>query len=423
MTVFAPEPGSAAGTPRRILMIAACPFPAPRGTPIRVYRIAESLVARGHSVDVATYHLGDTTRDTPFRVHRIARVPTYNRMDPGPSYQKLTIVDGLLAGRILQLAWSLRPDIIHAHHYEGLLTALPASRLLGVPLVFDSHVLLQGELDYYQLRGLGSARKNRIGRYLDRHLTRRADHVLVVTRDMRTQLLAERVIGPDRLTVAGNGVEEAFFAGKPGAFPADGLRRILFTGNLALYQGVDRLIEALALLARSRSDVRLVVATGSDRKAFEQLAAARGVLDRIDVLDASVEQLPDLIASADVALNPRTVCPGIPQKLLNYMAAGAAIVSFAGSAKHLRNEETALIAADDDVAAFSAAISRLLDDARLRARLGSEARLYARQFFSWNSCAGVIEEVYEQVLSRKRPRAPARAPDAIKAHASTGLEH
>jgi len=410
MTVRATHDASAAGNRRRILMVAACPFPAPRGTPVRIHRIAETLAARGHRVDVVTYHLGDRARDLTFGVHRIPRVPTYNRLDPGPSYQKLTLVDALLTARVLQLAWALRPDLIHAHHYEGLLASLPAHYLLGLPLVFDSHVLLQGELDFYELRGLGRARRNRIGGFLDRHLTRRADHVITVTGDMRARLLGDRVVQADCLTVACNGVEEAFFRGHAGAFPQDGQRRLLFTGNLAQYQGVDLMLKAFTLLARQLANVRLVVATASDHRAFERLAAANGVLGRVDFLEPRLEELPDLIASADVALNPRTACAGIPQKLLNYMAGGAAVVSFAGSAKHLRHGETGLIVPDDDVAAFSAAILQLLADDPLRKRIGAEARLHARQFFSWMSCAALIEDVYDRVLSRRPPRARVPAP-------------
>lgn len=436
MTAWATQ-GGAAGTRRRILMIAACPFPAPRGTPVRVHRIAESLAARGHVVDVVTYHLGERATGLPFRIHRIARVPTYTKLDPGPSCQKLTIVDGLLTARVLQLAWTLRPDVIHAHHYEGLLTGLPARHLLGIPLVFDSHVLLQSELDYYPLPGLGRRRKSRIGRLLDRHLTRRADHVIAVTGDIRARLVQDGIMDPGHVTVAGNGVEEDFYAGHAGAFPADGARRLLFTGNLALYQGVERMLQALALLSHRRSDVRLIVATGSDRRAFAELAEANGVAGRIDFVDANLRQLPDLIASADIALNPRTACPGVPQKLLNYMAAGAAVVSFAGSAKHLRHEESGLVVPDDDVAGFSAAILRLLDDTALRKRLGVAARQHARQFFSWANSAAIIEDVYEQVLSHQRPGPISSAASALgqsvretscaasqdASHASSGGRH
>lgn len=393
-----------AGQPRRrILMIAACPFPAPRGTPVRILRVAEALARRGHTVHVATYHLGGSTEGLPFEVHRIPRVPTYNKMDPGPTYQKLAIVDPLLAGNVLRLARRLRPDIIHAHHYEGLITALPAKYIFGIPVVFDSHVLLQAELHYYDLKGLGKAKRD-IGMKLDRYLTRRADHVIPVAKEIRAHLIQQNIVDHLRITVAHNGVEHSFFEGAPGAFPADGLRRIIFTGNLALYQGVDLLLRAFADLLRQRKDVQLVVVSNDQRDAFEQLARDAGVLGHIDFLDADLERLPHQIASADIAVNPRTDCPGVPQKLLNYMAAGAAVVSFQGSAKHLSHDETGLIVADDDTAAFAAAMNLLLDDDALRRRLGAEAKLYARQYLSWDNCAAICEGVYERLLTRSGPQ-------------------
>ena len=65
---------------------------------------------------------------------------------------------------------------------------------------------------------------------------------------------------------------------------------------------------------------------------------------------------------------PRVECPGLPQKLLNYMAAGKAIVSFAGSAKLLEHEVTGLIVPNRDIAAFAKAIVRLSDDPTLSRR-------------------------------------------------------
>ncbi|HET6798440.1 MAG TPA: hypothetical protein VFH40_14870, partial [Gemmatimonadales bacterium] len=84
----------------RIAMIAACPFPWPRGTPIRIHRIAEAVARRGHHVHVVTYHLGQDLADPPFVMHRIRDVPGYRRTDPGPTLRKLFQLDPMLAGRL-----------------------------------------------------------------------------------------------------------------------------------------------------------------------------------------------------------------------------------------------------------------------------------------------------------------------------------
>lgn len=137
--------------PLRVAMVAACPLPQPRGTPIRIQRMAEALVRRGHDVHVVTYHLGTGSFEQPVAVHRTPVVPTYRRTAPGVGYQKLMVLDPLLTGKLARVLRRHRFDVIHAHHYEGLLAAAAARVGTGLPLVYDAHTLLVSELPYYQL--------------------------------------------------------------------------------------------------------------------------------------------------------------------------------------------------------------------------------------------------------------------------------
>src|SRR5688572_26268730 len=119
--------GSPLDRPLRVAVIAACPFPFPRGTPIRAHRLSTALVARGHEIHVFTYHLGQKTERETLPIHRSIRVPTYNKVSPGPSYQKLLVVDPLLTATVRSGLTKHRFDIIHAHHHEGLLVGKAAS--------------------------------------------------------------------------------------------------------------------------------------------------------------------------------------------------------------------------------------------------------------------------------------------------------
>ena len=107
---------------------------------------------------------------------------------------------------------------------------------------------------------------------------------------------------------------------------------LVFTGNLAGYQGIGFMLAALRKVLDRRSDVRLTVVTSAAFDDYEVQARELGVRQAIDVVPAPIEQVPTLLAGSDVALNPRVDCDGIPVKLLNYMAAGRPVVSFAGSA-------------------------------------------------------------------------------------------
>jgi len=135
---------------------------------------------------------------------------------------------------------------------------------------------------------------------------------------------------------------------------------------------------------------------------YEALAGSLGVRDAIDVASVSLPELPGALAAAQVAVNPRIDCTGLPQKLLNYMAAGCPIVSFESSAKHIIHETSGLVVADRDIDGMAAAMVRLLDDRALARQLGLSAQNYARTELSWPRVAERVEAVYNALLEGRR---------------------
>lgn len=145
----------------------------------------------------------------------------------------------------------------------------------------------------------------------------------------------------------------------------------------------------------------------------ELAAAARalGLLDAIEFIPAELARLPSQLTSADVLVNPRTKCPGVPMKLLNYMASGAPIVSFEGSSRYLVDGQSGIVVPNEDVRSFAAGILGLLADPARAERLGLEAQAFARKSLSWGASATMIERVYDRVLG-DRPRFPSTEPAA-----------
>jgi len=386
--------------PCRIAMVAACPFPYARGTPIRIQRMAEALVARGHRVDVYTYHYGAPTDQASFRIIRIPGIAGYRRGAPGPSIVKLGVLDPQLAWMLLQGVRRQRYDVIHAHHVEGLLAAQPAARISHTPIVYDVHTLLGSELPYYR-RLLPRSLLGLLGRRIDRSLPRLADHVIAVSDTIRSTFIEQGQHQEDRISLIPNGVENELFA-SPAGREARGGDRLVYAGNLAAYQGFDLLLHAFARARSKRRDVRLQVITDDPLNGHEALAKTLGVRDAIDLSSARLCDLGDRLAAVDVAINPRVDCAGLPQKLLNYMAAGCPIVTFEGSAKHIVHEQTGLVVADNDIDGMASAMLRLLSDRSLAARLGQSAQNYARTELSWSRVAERVEQVYEKVIGARR---------------------
>ncbi|BCX18332.1 MAG: glycoside hydrolase [Geminicoccaceae bacterium] len=389
--------------PLDIVVVAACPFPYPRGTPIRILRTAEALLDRGHRVRVVTYHLGKGAADDRLTIRRLAHGLGYRKASPGPSIAKLVALDP-------QLAWTLRSelarapaDVVYAHHFEGVLVALAARRGLRScpPVIFDVHTLLASELPSY-LGYLPTGPVRRLALLFDRTLPRRADHVTTVTERIRDKLIGELGLPAERVSTVPNGVEVDHFASVPPAGPLDQARppRILFTGNPAPYQRLDLLLDAFAKLARRHPSAELVLSLDGDTASLRSRIAALGLTERVDLRPAvPFAELPALLAEADVAANPRTDADGTPVKLLNYMAAGRPIVSFAGAAPGVVHGETALLCPDGDTDCFAEALLRLIEDRQLAARLGAAARAQVDRTARWSRAAESLERIMRGLVA------------------------
>ena len=377
----------------KILVIVAGPFPLGRGTPARTLRVSQSLAARNHEICVAAFPIADQRIETNLRIERSRGSRSYCKTSPGPSVKKLFVMDPRLVVKVRELLKLESFDVIYAHHYEGLVVASIARRHAGVsvPIVFDSHTLLGSELSYYFPKFLGWT-VAWLGAFLDGRLFRLADAVIGVS-DEITNFYALRSNPGLPILTATNGVEYEKFirASKSGGGGA--LVRVIFAGNLSGYQGFDLLVAAFRKIRHQRQDIELIIAApGADA-----VLAAMGMDNPRDegilVHAGGFNELPHILASADIAANPRTVCSGIPQKLLNYIAAALPTVSFEGSAAILVHEQTGLIVPNGDIDGFAAAIMRLADEYDARQRLGSAARALIEAKYNWERVATTFERV------------------------------
>lgn len=385
----------------RIAMVAACPMPARRGTPLRVERLAQALWRRGHHVEVITYHIADDAQVFEFPVHRIFAHPVYLTMPAGPNLRKLAIYDPALAWKLWHVLAKGKFDVVHAHHVEGLLTALPSRLRTRAPIVYDAHTMLASELPSYGPKRSRSL-VHRLGNWLDGVLPRRADHIVAVTSDIRNRLVNDHGIDESKIDIVTNGVElERFIVPAP---PTDGVVRIIYSGTLAPYQDVDLLLEAFARAWRLRNDLRLVFSVSNSFRDYLPQVMKLGIRDAVEVIPDNFDDLATRLAGAAMAVLPRTQCDGIPQKLLNYMAAAKAIVSSAGSAKVIEHERTGLVVPNGDVEAFARAILRLAANPAFAQELGLAAREHVARNYSWEQAAEGVERVYDAVTAATSER-------------------
>lgn len=386
----------------RVALVAGCPFPWPRGTPARILGMAEALHVAGHDVRVVAYPIGDLERDLPFPVDRSPGLPFYRRTDPGADPIRLAWYLPTLAVRLARVVARHRVDVVHAHHYEGLLASLLASRLHRVPVIYDAHTTLAGELPYYRL-GLPRRWIASVGSALDARLPKLADHT-IATSDFIAGDLLQHGLAPDRVTVIGNGIEDALVSDlpvvPPDVDPAD--EEIVYAGSLAGYQGIDVLLEAFARVAGDRPRARLTLLTNSGFERFAPLARKLGLGERLRIEEAPPPgRLMARLVRAALLVNPRAECPGYPLKLLNYMASGRPIVSFSGSARGLSHGRDAWLVSEPSAQALARGMLEVLDAPDRGAQLGRCAHRRLVEERTWSRVVTSLEGIYRRVISSR----------------------
>jgi phosphatidylinositol alpha-1,6-mannosyltransferase len=177
--------------------------------------------------------------------------------------------------------------------------------------------------------------------------------------------------------------------------PVDG-RVVISVSRLVPRKGMDVLIEAAARLAPERPDVVVAIAgTGRDQPRLARRIASTGapvrLLGRVDD-----DQLPALYGCADVfAMLCRDRWGGLEQEgfgIVFLEAASCGVPQVAGrsggAGEAVEDGVTGLVVSEPrDVAAATAALAGLLDDAGRRRRFGEAARRRAEAEFSYDVLA------------------------------------
>jgi len=113
------------------------------------------------------------------------------------------------------------------------------------------------------------------------------------------------------------------------------------------------------------------------------------------------QRIVELYAEAEVAVVP-SLYEGFSLPAIEAMACGVPLVSTNGGALPEvvgNHDDTALVVPPADPGALAVAIGRLLDDERLRARIGAAGRARVLDRYTWRATAEGTAEQYRRVLA------------------------
>lgn len=338
---------------------------------------------------------------------RVIRCPLYVPRRPSGMKRLLHLLSFAVTALPVALWQALvwRPQAVLA--VAPALTSAPvawlAARLCGAKVWLH---LQDFEVEAaFSLGLLKSRRLQSMALRSERCLLRRFDKVSTIAPQM-LQRLKDKGVVAERLFLLRNWVDCQ--ALRPGPDPI-ALRRelglaahskvVLYAGNMGEKQGLE-LVAAAAEQMKDRGDlVFLLVGEGSQREELQRrLAPLPSVrflplqpLDRLQQLFAlaSLQLLPQRADAADLVL---------PSKLTGILASGRPVITTAARGTGLADEieGVGLVTPPGDIAAFVAAIERLLDDPELCGKLGEAGR--GRALDRWDR--QIVLPAFEQALGR-----------------------
>jgi len=309
--------------------------------------------------------------------------------------------------KLFQVVRRHKVDIIHAHNYEGALIGSFVGKITGIPVIYNAINTMIGELASYNCirpRALAVG----LARVLDYVVPRLADMIIADTEELRSFLLSKG-IDPARVVTIHSGVRPEMFDGADGSrvrdrFAVNGGPLVIYTGTFDDLQGIDHLMAAFKIVHERKPNASLLLVASTinptHQTKYEKMAFDLGFASRFAITSCSLDELPGFLAAADVAVVPRPDSAGIPTKLLNYMAAGNAIVSFKRSATILQHRETAFLVEPATAENFAQGILSVLDDPRLAQKLRTNVKSFVLGRFDWPSIAAKLEAIYYSLVDK-----------------------
>lgn len=262
------------------------------------------------------------------------------------------------------------PDLIYERYNLYLFAGSWLARWTGLPFYLEVNSPLAEERSQF-----GGLRLTALARVAERFVWRSADRIFAVTTTLK-DIVAASGARPERIHVVSNGVVLERFR-TPTCRPVRDSITLGFVGFLRDWHGLDTVMEAMSKYS-GVIPLRLVVAgDGPARPALESQVGSLGISNVVDFMGVvPFEEVPNLLCTFDIALQPKAVPYASPLKIFDYMAAGLAIVApdQANIREILQHRVTAILFEPNNDTAMWRAINELIGKPALINQIGLAAR-------------------------------------------------
>ena len=348
---------------------------------VRLWTLARHLVERGDSVTVLPPRYRSSLLQRGFSTAPIPLIP----------WPMLRPISYAVFSCVLALVQAVRskPDVVYYRWMDSPHPLLFA-RLVGAQCVCE----VNGEPvpDWSET---DRTFKRRLKHRLASFALSRCDRVVVLTEGLRDLVIRRYRVAPERVVVLPSGTDTRLF------FPQDstacrrriglGLDReyIGFVGSFYRYQGLQCLLEAMAIIRRTVPSVHLLLVGDGEAAPELKQQADRLVLNPCITWAGRItyQEVPTWIGAMTLCVAPFRGDRGetSPVKIFDYLSCGKPVIASAiPSVSATFTQETGVaLVPPDDPEALAQAVLALLKDPDRQVRMAAMGRHFVEHRFSW----------------------------------------
>jgi len=353
----------------------------------RVMRYAETLAARGDTVDVlALRHRNDEPPTANPSVNVLPIQARTRNESTRIAYLCRVLTFLVRAACLLHQRHRRQPyDLIHVHSVPDFLVLAAAwPRQAGAKVILDIHDLLP---EFYASKFAAGRETTvfKVLRWIERRSAALAEHVIIANDLWRARLIRRSVPG-EKCTTILNYPDPRIFARQQTARRNDRFV-FLYPGSLNWHQGVDLAIRAFAKIKERVPHAEFhIYGAGPEKTRLRQLAGELNLAGRVQIRDSvSLRKVAGIMAAADVAVVPKRGDTfgneAFSTKTLEFMMLGVPVIVAATAIDQFYfNESLVKFFRPDDSDDLAAAMLQLFEDPRLRDHLVGNAAAFAQRY-------------------------------------------
>ncbi|UCG25917.1 MAG: glycosyltransferase family 4 protein, partial [Chloroflexota bacterium] len=353
-------------------------------------------------VDLLTYHVGDEVDFPGLAIHRIPSIPFVTNVKPGPSWAKLLLDFFVLIKAVLML---LRNDyeVIHSHEEASFFAAFLA-RIFRVRHVYDMHSSLPLQLINFRFGNIRPLIW--LFQLLEKRVLTTCDAVITIGADLED--LVRRINpGANVITIENLPLQNIVQAPGSGSveqvsnqLALDSKSVVLYTGNLASYQGLDLLVDSAQIVNQHLSNVLFLLVGGNQSQVnyWREVVAERELADTV-LLTGTVplDEAISYLELCDILVSPRLDGTSIPLKLYTYLSSGKPVVATRTDGHtQILNDDLAVLTepAKDE---FAEGILELLQHPQRGSNLGKRAQVFMKEHYRFDTYVDALEGTYRSL--------------------------